>query len=233
MFPNGRVAGGRPAGGGGYEIDLSFNFDARFDDGAASLVLMLGTPGVRAEIVTAQGADNANGVGDDPYAVPEEGELVTATAGSIQPVTDPSNSAFATGGNGGSGGNVPGNGTGAPGGAATATAATTVNSGSAEADATAIGGNGGNIGGNNQNDGYGGGGIFRRKNLRAFLIPRPIPPVTLPIAASRTPLGPPSRGRERAGDREGGPPWGGDYHRHCAPRRRRIEVSEGATVRRW
>ena len=123
--------------------------------GGASLVLMFGTPGVRAEIVTAQGADGANGVGDDPYAVPEEGELVTATAGSIQPVSDPSNSAFATGGNGGNGGNVPGNGTGAPGGAARAMAATAVNSGSAEADATAIGGNGGNIGGNNQNDGYG------------------------------------------------------------------------------
>jgi PEP-CTERM motif len=49
-----------------------------------------------------------------------------------------------------------GNGTGQPGGAATARAATTVNSGSAEADATAIGGNGGNFGNGFQNDGYGG-----------------------------------------------------------------------------
>ena len=31
------------------------------------------------------------------------------------------------------------------------------------------------------------------------------PPVTRPVATSR--VGPPSRGRERAGGREGGPPW--------------------------
>jgi hypothetical protein len=54
---------------------------------------------------------------------------------------------------------------------------------------------------------------------------RPIPPVTLPIAASRTPLGPTSRGRERAG-------WGlveaargvgeeGGCHRRRAFRRKR------------
>ena len=55
--------------------------------------------------------------------------------------------------------NDPGNGSGQQGGGATATAATTVISGSAEADATAIGGNGGNFGANGSsfgNDGYGG-----------------------------------------------------------------------------
>ena len=143
-------------GNRGYELHSSLNFGVRVDGRRCVAGTHVRHPWVRAEIVTAQGADGANGVGDDPYAVPEEGESVTATAGSIQPVSDPSNSAFATGGNGGNGGNVPGNGTGAPGGAARATAATAVNSGSAEADATAIGGNGGNIGGNNQNDGYGG-----------------------------------------------------------------------------
>jgi hypothetical protein len=43
---------------------------------------------------------------------------------------------------------------------------------------------------------------------------------------------PPSRGREHDGGREGSPPWGGDYNRHCVPRRKRIEVSEGVTVGR-
>jgi PEP-CTERM motif len=125
--------------------------------GAASLVLMFGTAGVRAEIVTAQGADGANAVDGDPDVPAGEGESVTASAGSMQPVTAPSNSAFATGGNGGSGGNDLGNGVGASGGRAGATAATRVISGSAKADATAIGGNGGNIGpGGFQNDGYGG-----------------------------------------------------------------------------
>ena len=47
---------------------------------------------------------------------------------------------------------------------------------------------------------------MRRKNISAkkseSLLINPArldPPVTLPVAASRTPLGPPSRGRERAG----------------------------------
>jgi hypothetical protein len=46
--------------------------------GAASLVLMFGTAGVRAEIVTAQGADGANAVDGDPDVPAGEGESVTA-----------------------------------------------------------------------------------------------------------------------------------------------------------
>ena len=91
---------------------------------ASLAFVMVSAGGVRAEIVTAQGADGANAVDGDPDVPAGEGESVTATAGSMQPVTAPSNSAFATGGNGGSGGNDPGNGVGAPGGRAGATAAT-------------------------------------------------------------------------------------------------------------
>jgi hypothetical protein len=133
---------------------------------AASLAfIMMNAAGVRAESVSVLGANGANAVDGDPDVPAGEGESVTATAGSMQPVTAPSNSAFATGGNGGSGGNDLGNGVGAPGGGAGATAATTVISGSAEADATAIGGNGGNFGeGGFQNDGYGG---FASANSRA------------------------------------------------------------------
>jgi hypothetical protein len=125
---------------------------------AASLVfLMTGAGEGRAESVFVQGADGANAI--DPDVQATSGESVGATAGSMQPVTDPSNSASAIGGNGGNGGNEFANGTGAPGGGATATATTTVISGSAEADATAIGGSGGNFGANGSsfgNDGYGG-----------------------------------------------------------------------------
>jgi len=32
-----------------------------------------------------------------------------------------------------------------------------------------------------------------------------------PFRSQHRELDPPSRGREHAGDREGGPPWGGDY----------------------
>jgi PEP-CTERM motif len=126
---------------------------------ASLAFMMIGAPGVRAETVFVQGANGANAVDGDPDVPATGGESATATAGSMQPVTDPGNSASATGGNGGNGGNDFGNGTGAPGGAATATAATTAISGSAEADATAIGGNGGNFGAGGSsfgNDGNGG-----------------------------------------------------------------------------
>jgi hypothetical protein len=107
--------------------------------GVASLVLMMtGAKEGRAESVFVQGANGANAI--DPDLQATTGESVGATAGSMQPVTNPSNSASAIGGNGGNGGNEVANGTGEPGGGATATAATTVISGSAEADATAIGG---------------------------------------------------------------------------------------------
>jgi hypothetical protein len=128
--------------------------------GAASLAfVMVSAGGVRAETAIVHGTDGANAVDGDPDVPATGGEPATATAGSMQPVTDPGNSASATGGNGGNGGNDFGNGTGAPGGAATATATTTAISGSAEADAAAIGGNGGNFGAGGSslgNDGYGG-----------------------------------------------------------------------------
>ncbi len=125
---------------------------------AASLaLLMTGAGEGRAESVFVQGANGANAVDGDPDVPATSGESVTATAGSMQPVTDSGNSASATGGNGGNGGNDPGNGSGQQGGTAVASAATNVISGSAEAGATAIGGNGGNFGlGGYENFGYGG-----------------------------------------------------------------------------
>lgn len=124
--------------------------------GAASLAfMMMNAAGVRAGSVSVLGANGANAV--DPDVPPTGGKSVAATAGSMQPVTDPSNSAFATGGNGGDGGSDFETGPGAPGGTATATAATTVISGSAEADATAVGGNGGDSGtGGGFSNGFGG-----------------------------------------------------------------------------
>jgi len=121
---------------------------------AASLAfMMIGAPGVRAEIVTVQGADGAAGAdGANPgdSGLPGgDGESVAANAGSAQPVTAPQNQGTATGGNGGAGGSGvgAGGGDGGNGGAATASAATTIISGSAEADANSFGGDGG-AGGN-------------------------------------------------------------------------------------
>jgi hypothetical protein len=136
--------------------------------GVASVAfMMVSAGGVRAETVIVHGTDGANAVDGDPDVPATGGEPVTAAAGSMQPVTDPSNSASATGGNGGNGGNDPGNGTGAPGGAATATAATTVISGSAGADSTAIGGNGGNFGAGGSSFGNDGSGGFANASSTA------------------------------------------------------------------
>ncbi len=128
--------------------------------GVASLAFVVtSVMEVRAEIVTVQGANGADAIDGDPDVPSTGGKSATATAGSTQPVTDASNSAFATGGNGGNGGSDLFNNPGSPGGAATATAATTVTFGSAEADAKATGGNGGNYGpgvgtSSNGNGGY-------------------------------------------------------------------------------
>ncbi|MGC2784524.1 MAG: PEP-CTERM sorting domain-containing protein [Roseiarcus sp.] len=107
--------------------------------GAASLTLLMIVAGEgRAETVSVQGANGADFIYPDEPAT--DGESVTATAGSMQPVTDPYNSAYATGGNGGQGVSDLIGQSGGNGGSASATAATTVISGSAEADATAVGG---------------------------------------------------------------------------------------------
>jgi hypothetical protein len=177
--------------------------------GAASLAFTMMSAGeVHAETVLVQGADGANAVDGNPNVPATSGESVTATAGSTQPVTDPSNSAFATGGNGGNGGNNFGNGTGAPGGGATATAATTVVSGSAEAAATATGGNGGNFGaGGFENHGYGGfanAGAPRRPAVLATHLPRRTPPAAqrdlVTLVSQAAPTRPPTR-RRRAAER--------------------------------
>ncbi len=133
--------------------------------GVASLaLLMISAGGVRAEIVTVQGDDGlagANGVNPGDNGMPGgDGESVSATAGSTQPITAPLNKATATGGNGGQGGDgaisfdsfLASGGNGGDGGAASATAATAIISGSAEADTNSYGGSGGaggdgNIGG--------------------------------------------------------------------------------------
>ena len=107
-----------------------------------SLALMTASAaGVYAESVTVQGKDGTIGIG--PNFVAGDGESVTASAGSAQPITSPLNTATASGGNG----------AGAPfgflsplagsGGAATATATTTIIFGSAGANAAATGGTGG------------------------------------------------------------------------------------------
>ena len=97
--------------------------------------------GVHAETVTVEGKDGTIGIGPD--FVPGDGESVTASAGSAQPITSPLNTATAIGGNG-SGAFIPFvSPVAGSGGAATATAATTIIFGSAGADAAATGGNGG------------------------------------------------------------------------------------------
>jgi hypothetical protein len=107
-----------------------------------SLALMTASAvGVHAETVTVQGKDGTIGIGPD--FVPGDGESVTASAGSAQPITSPLNTATAIGGNG-SGAFIPFvSPVAGSGGAATATAATTIIFGSAGADAVATGGNGG------------------------------------------------------------------------------------------
>jgi PEP-CTERM motif len=129
-------------------IDRSF-LTRLFQTTALSLALMTATTaGVRAEIVTVQGDDGANGAdglnpGDSGQSG-GDGEPATANAGSV---TFPQNSATAIGGNGGSGGSAnmfgSNGGNGGNGGAATATATTTITSGSGGADASASGGRGG------------------------------------------------------------------------------------------
>jgi len=117
--------------------------------GASLVLLMTGAGEGRADGEFSQGANGVDAVDGDPdnptaYGIPAtSGDSATATAGSLQPVTDPANSASATGGNGGIGGNDSNNASGGSGGEATATAATNVILGPAEADATAIGGFGG------------------------------------------------------------------------------------------
>jgi hypothetical protein len=109
--------------------------------GVASLaLLMTGAAESRAESVFVQGANGANFICGDPDVPATSGESVTATAGSMRPVTDPYDSAYAIGGNGGQGVSDLVGESGGNGGSASATAATTVISGSAEADATAVGG---------------------------------------------------------------------------------------------
>ena len=78
--------------------------------GVASLAfVMVSAGGVRAEIVTVQGDDGAAGADGvnpgDPGMPGGDGESVSASAGSTQPITAPLNKATATGGNGGQGGN--------------------------------------------------------------------------------------------------------------------------------
>src|ERR1700735_1340675 len=78
--------------------------------GVATLAfVMVGVGGVAAEIVTVQadaGPAGANGVNPGDNGMPgDDGESVSANAGSAQPITAPLNKATATGGNGGQGGN--------------------------------------------------------------------------------------------------------------------------------
>ena len=83
--------------------------------GVASLAfMMISAGGLRAEIVTVQGDDGAagaDGVNPGDNGIPGgDGETVSASAGSTQPITAPLNKATATGGNGGAGGNGADNG---------------------------------------------------------------------------------------------------------------------------
>ena len=116
--------------------------------GVASLAFVMVSPGgVRAEIVTVQGDDGpagANGVNPGDNGMPgDDGESVSANAGSTQPITAPLNKATATGGNGGQGGTGGNGGNGGRGGASSATASTAIVSGPAESDAYSYGGSGG------------------------------------------------------------------------------------------
>jgi hypothetical protein len=138
--------------------------------GVASLALGVIAPAVvRAETVSVQGEDGANGTGCGSDCNGSDGDPappVAAIAGSASHITSPVNQATATGGSGGGGGGPnffdnglsgTGNGgNGGTGGAASATAGTTILSGSAEANANSYGGNGG----------FGGGGSCRRKGRR-------------------------------------------------------------------
>ena len=76
---------------------------------ASLAFMMMGAAGVRAEIVTVQGDDGAagaDGVNPGDNGMPGgDGESVSASAGSAQPISAPLNKATATGGNGGAGGN--------------------------------------------------------------------------------------------------------------------------------
>ena len=75
-----------------------------FMTSAASLaLLMTGAAEGRAESVFVQGANGANFIYGNPDVPATDGGSATATAGSMQPVTDPYNSAYAVGGNGGQG----------------------------------------------------------------------------------------------------------------------------------
>ena len=91
--------------------------------GVASLaIMMMSAAGVRADIVIVQGDDGAAGADGvnpgDPGLPGGDGELVSANAGSAQPITAPLNKATATGGNGGQGGNGATGGNGGNGGTA-------------------------------------------------------------------------------------------------------------------
>jgi hypothetical protein len=130
-------AGGR-RGAGMASFDRSSSARALMMGVASLALLMIGAAEGRAESVFGQGANGENFIDDDDPAT--DGESVTATAGSLQPVTDPYNSAYAIGGNGGQGVSDLVGQSGGWGGSASATAATTVISGSAEAVATAVGG---------------------------------------------------------------------------------------------
>jgi hypothetical protein len=118
--------------------------------GLSVALMTASVAGVHAEDVGVQGAPGANGAdGVNPGDAGGEGGTggdATATANSPDPV----NGAFAVGGVGGDGGNgattSDGPGDGGNGGSAKATAATAVFSGSADADAEASGGTGGNHG---------------------------------------------------------------------------------------
>ena len=134
---SGGFAGGLRWEGG--LIDSSFNFGAGVDDRRC----VAGPPDGRLRggprrVGICSGRHGANFVYGDPDNT--SGEAVTATAGSLQPVTDPYNSAYAIGGNGGQGVSDLIGQSGGWGGYASATAATTVIFGSAKADATAVGG---------------------------------------------------------------------------------------------
>jgi hypothetical protein len=132
-----RVRCGRAAAGGADMKSIHGSILTRaLMTGAASLaLLMIGAAEGRAESVFVQGANGANFIYGNPDVPATDGESVTATAGS----TDPYNSAYAIGGNGGQGVSDLVGQSGGWGGSASATA-TTVISGSAEAVATAVGG---------------------------------------------------------------------------------------------
>jgi hypothetical protein len=138
--------------------------------GVASLAfVMVSAGGVRADIVTVQGANGAAGsdasnTGNDAQSG-GDGESVSANAGSTQPITAPQNQAIAGGGGGGQGGNgVYGDtaresgGAGGNGGAANAAAFTTIVSGAAGVEASSYGGGGGGGGTAAVSFGFGMGG---------------------------------------------------------------------------